>query len=423
MKKYVLLFTLLMGGLYSYSQNLDNVRKLLILKQYEKAKPEIDTYLSDPKNAAKAEAWYYKAFIYNTVARIPTKTVAESLGLYQTAYDALKKYAELDPKAPLTTEENNATAYNIYYGFYDMGIKTYNEKNFSESFNLFKKTLEVHDYIYGKKLPGAVGLTFTSHDTDVVWNLAILANELKNKNDALVYYQKIADAGLKDEKYATAYDELVLKYKREKNAEQFAKYVAAAKKNYPVDLPYWENQEIEFALIDLENEALFAKYEELTQKLPNNYPVFYNYAVEIDKFLNTSAATGKNTEAYRKKINELFKKALAIKSTTEVNLQLANLYYSKAYDFQEQAGKIKGTKPAEVKLKNELTASAKTSMSDAIPYAEEAVKQLATLKEYKFGDKVNYKLALEILSNAYKMSGNAAKAAEYEKKKAEVDKL
>lgn len=423
MKKYLLLITLLLGGLYSSSQDLNELKKLVILKQYEKAKLEIDNFLSNEKNAAKAEAWYYKAFIYNSLGRGETKPVAESKTLYLGAFDAIKKYTAVDPKAPLTTEEQHSTVFNIYYGLYDLGIKTYNEKNYSESFELFKKTLEVHDYVYDTKLIGPGNLKFSAHDTDIVWNLAVLANELKKKDDVLIYYKKIADADLSDAKYAGAYDDLVLKYKREKNAELFAKYLAAAKKHYPVDLPYWENQEIDFAIKDLEDEALLNKYEELTKNHPGNYVVFYNYGIEVDKFINSQAAAGKDIPAYRNKMIELFKKANSIKSTIEGNLQLANIYYSKTYDLQEQAGKIKGTKPAEVKLKNELQASIKSTMAEAIPFAEEAEKQLAALKEYKFTDKANYKLAIEILGNAYKMSGNAAKAAEYEKKKAEVEKL
>ncbi len=62
-------------------------------------------------------------------------------------------------------------------------------------------------------------------------------------------------------------------------------------------------------------------------------------------------------------------------------------------------------------------------MASTIPYAEEAAKLLAAYTEYKFADKTNYKLALEILSHAYKMGGNAAKVAEIEKKRAEVEKL
>jgi len=423
MKKYVLPVVLLMASYCASSQDLKSISLNVTLNKFDQAKTEVDTYLASEKNAGKPDGWYYKAYIYNSLGRVATKPLAESKSLYQSAFDAIKKYAELDPKQPLTTEEKNSTIFNIYYGEYDLGIKTYNDKNLEESFECFKKALEVHDYIYSKNITGPNNLKFSAHDTDAVWNLAIIANTLKKKDDAAFYYKKIADADLGEEKYATAYDELVLKYKREKNAELFEKYLAAAKKHYPIDMAYWENKEIEFALADLEGEAMLNKYEELTKKLPNNYIVFYNYAVEIDKFLGTDAANGKDVATYKTKIEELFKKSIAIKSTIEGNLQLANLYYSKALDQQEKAARIKGTKPVEIKAKNDVLASMKATMNNTIPYAEESARLLGELKEYKFRDKENYKLAMEILVNAYKMNGNAAKLAEYQKKKAEVDKL
>jgi tetratricopeptide (TPR) repeat protein len=423
MKKYLLLVTLVVGGLCSYGQDLKNITLYVTLNKFDQAKTEVDSYLANEKNAAKPDGWYYKAYIYNSLGRAADKPIAANKAMYQAAFDAIKKYAVLDPKTPLTTEEKNSTVYNIYYGYYDLGIKTYQDKNLEESFSCFKSALDVHDYIFEKKLTGPKDLKFSAHDTDVVWNLAIIANTLKKKDDAAFYYKKIADADLGDEKYATAYDELVLKYKREKNAELFAKYIAAAKKHYPIDLPYWETKEIEFALDGLEKEALFNKYEELTKSLPNNYVVFYNYAVDLDKYINSADAQGKDITESKKKIEELFRKAVSLKSTVEGNLQLANMYYSKTFDIQERAAKIKGTKPQELKVKNDLLASVKATMSQAVPYAEEAARLLAQMKEYKYTDKANYKLALEILSNAYKMGGNTAKFAEIEKKRVEVDKL
>lgn len=426
MKKYLLAIALFMASNYAWSQDLKSISINITLKKFDDAKTEIDKFLAVEKNAAKPEGWYYKAFIYNTLARGPKKTVAESKSLNEGAYAAIKKYAQVDPKMALTKEENNSTLFNLYYSFYDLGVKMYNEKKYAEAFDFFKNSLDVHDYGLANNLNGPGTLKFATHDTDLVWNIAVLANELKKKDDALFYYKKIADANLGDEKYANAYDELVKKYKAEKNTELFNKYISAAKKYYPVDIPYWESKEIDFALADLENEPLLNKYEELTKTLPNNYIVFYNYAVEIDKFIGTDAAKGKDAAtmaAYKTKIEELFKKAVAIKPTIEGNLQLANLFYSKTYELQERAAKIKGTKPAEVKAKTELQAAIKASMNEAIPYAEEGARLLGGLKEYKFSDKANYKLALEILSNAYKMNGNTAKFAEIEKKRAEVEKL
>jgi hypothetical protein len=423
MKKYLLVLSLLSGALYSTAQDLDNIKKMILLNKFEQVKPDIDSYLSNEKNAAKAEGWYFKAYTYNSLGRVATRPLTESKNLFTGAFDAVKKYAQLDPKMPLTVEEKNSTIFNIYYGLYDLGIKAYNDKNYEESFDAFSKTLGVHDYIYDNKLYGPENLKLPAHDTDLVWNLAVLANELKKKDMTLVYYKKIADAGLSDEKYASAYDELVVKYLKEKNAEMFATYLAAAKKHYPIDQPYWEMKEIEFALADLEDEALLNKYEELTKTLPNNYVVFYNYAVDMDKFITSDAAKGKDVNAYKSRIEELFKKAVSIKSTLEGNLQLANLYYSKTFEINERIAKIKGTKPAELKVKNDLIAESKTITLASINYADAAIKLLAELKEYKFTDKSNYKLALEILEHGYKTTGNAAKLAEVQKKKLEVEKL
>lgn len=422
MKKNVLFLIMVFGALAGRGQSLDDVKKFIILTQYDKARPEIDKYLSDPKNAAKADGWYYKAFTYSNLARKADKPLAESKALNQAAYDAIKKYMELDSKAPLTTEENNSTIYNLYYSYYDLGVKTYNEKNFQESYDLFKSTLDVHDYVYSHNLNGPNGLKFSAHDTDIVWNLAVLGNELKKKDEVIEYYKKIADQDLGDDKYAEAYDELVKKYKREDNKELFAKYMDRAKKHYPTD-PYWEAVEIEFAVKGLEGEDLFKAYETLSSSHPNSYMVFFNYGYELDKFIYSADAKGKDISAYKKKIPELFMKAISINSTVDANMLLTNFYYNASYDILDEANKIKSTKPEDIKKKNELLALSKSTASECIPFGETTIKLLAELKEYKSSDKVNYKQMLDILATVYKQNGNAAKAAEYEKKKAEVEKL
>jgi len=224
MKKYVFVIMLVFGSLYVSSQELPaDIRFMIEAKQFDKAKEGINKFIADPKNAANTTAWYYKAYVYSALARDPKKTVAEAKSLNDEAFVALKKYTEIDTKATLTKEENNSTLFNIYFSYYDLGVKLYTEKNFSESYNLFRNSLDVHDYGVAKNLNGPGTLKFAVHDTDLVWNLAVLANELKKKDDAMIYYKKIADADLKDEKYVTAYEEMIVKYKNEKNAELFNK--------------------------------------------------------------------------------------------------------------------------------------------------------------------------------------------------------
>ena len=423
MKKYFLLLILVLGTLIGKTQDINLIITMIKLRQYDKAKPELDKYLANEKNAAKADNWYYKAVVYNGLAvQDTTKPVPQRKTLNQEAYEALKKYMEMDAKAPLTTEEKNTTIYNLYYVFFDLGVKMYNAKNFPESYDLFNSTLNVHDYVYSHNLSGPNGLKFSAHDTDVVWNLVIIGNDLKKRDDVLTYYKRIADADLADEKYAEAYDELIKKYKKEDNKELVAKYLDKAKKHYPAD-PYWESLGIEFAVKGLENEELFKKYDELIVSYPNNYMLNYNYGHDLDRFVYSADSKGKDIAAYKKKIPELYKKAISINSTIEANILLSNFYYNSSFDLIDEAQKIKSVKSEDVKKKNELMALSKSALTQSIPSGEEAVKLFAALKEYKTSDKVNYKQVLDILSAAYKQNGNAAKAAEYEKKKAEVDKL
>lgn len=422
MKCKLLALAFVLVGLAGRSQDLDEVKKLMLLSQFDKAKTEIDKVMAVEKNKGKAPGWYYKAYIYSNLARQAGKSTDESRQFNQEAFDALKKYAELDPKVPLTTEENNSTLYNLYYGLYDLAIKVYNTKDYEKSCEIFKSTLAVHDYGYEHKLSGPNGLKFAAHDTDIVWNLAILSNELKRKDDALGYYQRIVDADLDDEKYAEAYDEVIKKYRKDGNKEMVAKYMARAKKHYPND-PYWEAVEIEFAVKGLEGEELFKAYEELLTTHADNYMVNFNYGYELEKFIYSQDAKGKDLSGYKKRIPELFKKAISIKSTIDANMLLANHYYNLSFDISDEANKIKGTKPDDVKKKNDLMATSKSTINEAIPYAETAVDLYGKLEKFKESDKVNYKQVLDVLSQAYKQKGDLKKSEEYNKKKAEVDKI
>ncbi len=423
MKIKILTIALVLLGLVSQGQDLEDIKKYVYLNQLDKAKPEIDKFLSNEKNATKVPAaWYYKAYLYGNLSRQAGKTPAESRNMAEEAFNAIKKYMELDPKAPLTTEENNSTLYNLYYGLYDLGVKMYTQKDYATSCDFFKQTLDVHDWAYAKGLNGPNGLKFAAHDTDIVWNLAVLSNELKRTDDALGYYKRIADAGLADEKYAEAYDELVKKYRKEGNKELFNKYVAVAKKNYPTD-PYWEAIEIEFAVKGLEGEEAFKVYEELIPSHPNSYMLYFNYGYELEKYIYSQDAKGKDISAYKKRIPELFKKAIEINSTIDANMLMANYYYNVSFDILDEANKIKGTKPDDVKKKNELMASSKATLLESQPYAEKAEELFSKLKEYKTSDKVNYKQVLDVLSAVYKQKGDLKKSEEYTKKKADVDKL
>ena len=427
MKRIILALAVLLGVQTLQAQDIEDVKKFIVLNRFDEAKPEIDKFLSNEKNAAKPTGWYYKAYIYSNLARQNGKSAADSKALNQEAFDAIKKYMQLDPKTTLTNEENNGTVFSLYNNYYSLGVKMYQDKDYESSCDFFKKTLEVHDYIYSKNLAAQNGFKFSAHDTDVVWNLAFLSAELSKRDttklpDLYNYYHKIADADLGDEKYVDVYDELVKKYRKEDNKEMFAKYIAQAKKHYGSD-PYWETIEIQYAVKGLEGETLFKKYEELLTTHPDNYMVNFNYGYELEKYIYSAEAKGKDISGYKKKIPELFKKAIALNSTITANFLLANHYYNSSFDIMDEANKIKSTKPEDIMKKNELLASRKSTILESEPYALKAAELFSQLKEYNESDKENYKQILGLLSTVAKQKGDLKKAEEYNSKKAEVDKL
>jgi len=107
MNKFFLLLAFSLVMTATYAQDIKEIRNFTLLGQTQKAKDLIDKYLAVPKNAAKAEGWYYKGFIYNQSSKDSTKSLAESAAMKATAFEALKKYREMDPKAELLAKQNN----------------------------------------------------------------------------------------------------------------------------------------------------------------------------------------------------------------------------------------------------------------------------------------------------------------------------
>jgi hypothetical protein len=421
MKKITMALLLLAGVFTAGAQDMKQIEIEVLSKQYVKAKASIDKFLAVPANATKPEPWYYKAYVYNALTRDSARSTAQNRAMNAEAYAALQKYRELDAKAKLTGEEENTTYYNIYYSYYDLGIKAFGSKDYPESYNNFKNALEVHDFLYNNKLNGPKGLHFAQHDTDVIWNLVVLGNELKKDQDVAGYYQRIADAGLSDEKYFEAYQGMLNQYKG-KDRAQFKKYLEKGKQLYPKN-DYWEAIDIENEVDGLEKEPLFKKYDELLASYPKSYVLNFNYGLDLTKYLNSDEAKASpQYAAYREKLPQLFKTAVSVNSTADANMLLAQFYYNNYFDLGDSARAVKGTKPADVKKKETLNAAAKSSMNMSIAPALEAARIYNESKELKGSAKANLKLSYEILASAYKLENNAAKAAEYEKLKSELEK-
>ncbi len=422
MKKFSLLALLAISVNIVAAQDIDEIKKYAILNQTEKAKDAVDKFLAVEKNAKKPEGWFYKGFIYNQASKDTSKTIEQSGALKAQAFDALKKYREIDPKAELLKEQNNSPLFDLYVGYSsDLGVKAYTNKNIAGAFDNFKQALEVHDYIVANSLTGANGFKFSALDTTLTLYAAITAGELKKADDAAVFYKKITDANAADAQYIDAYQVLAEYYKTKKDKAAFADILAKGRKFFPKNEEYWMALEIEDAIDGVAKPAVFQKYDELMVKHPDNYTLPYNYSVELYHYIYSDEAKNINTNEYKSKLVETAKKAIAIKSSLEANFLLANFLYNNAIDIADDGRKIKGTKPDDIKKKKALEAESIKSMNDAVPFAEAVETIFAGLAKPKSSEKVNYKQALVILKNIYEVKKDAVKMAAYDKKIKEVE--
>ncbi|MFM2358617.1 MAG: hypothetical protein RLY16_610 [Bacteroidota bacterium] len=416
MKRLLILAMMMVSAQLVSAQGIDEIRNLAILKQNDKAKEAVDKYLSVEKNAKKPDGWFYKGYILNEMSKDPAKTQDESSALKLEALETFKKYRSIDPKAVLMEEQTNSPYFDIYSGFAsDLGVKAYQDKNFAKAAEYFAKALDVHDYVYSLNIAGNNGFKFSALDTTLVLYTAIAAGEAKNSDMSITYYRKLIDANIAGEQYVDVYQQVAEHYKSKKDHANLIAILEKARQLYPANTEYWIALEIEDATADVEKPALFQKYDELAAKFPNNYTIYYNQAVEIFRYVYSEEAKGQNTNDLKAKLTDCLNKSIAIKSTVDANFLMANFLYNYSIDISDEAKKIKGPKPDDLKKKKEMNERSTKVMNDAIPYAEKVVELFKAVAKPKSQDKINNRQALILLRNIYEVKKDQVKADMYDK--------
>ena len=129
-----LIFTTLLAFLAFniYAQSIDDIKDLVGKQQWDKAKDQVDKYVANDKTSKKADGWFYKGVVYNELAKSEKfKSLLGGTDGRMEAFNALKKYLELDPKNILGTLEQNVRFFDIYNGYFDIAANSFNSKNYN----------------------------------------------------------------------------------------------------------------------------------------------------------------------------------------------------------------------------------------------------------------------------------------------------
>lgn len=409
MRKLILSAFFMAAGTALFAQNLNDVQEKISKGKYDEAKEKIDKVLTDPKGQKNANAWYYKGVVYNELAKDSTK---KDMDYRMEAFNAFKKYQEMDPKNVLMTLEQNGRLFQIYEGYYNQGIQAFNAKNYEKAFSDFRNALTVKDYVYGKKYE-INGFSFPAIDTQLV-NLAGSAGMLAKQEDAAIpYFTILADAKLKGDDFKDIYPILVDYYSRKNDATNKAKYLALGQELYPEN-PYWLQSQLEAAGED--KGKRLDLYKELVAKNPNNADLATDYSVELfnyiygkDKPASYDQRKAELTTALQAAIN-------ANPESAQANFVMTQHISNDIYDMQQDYQAIKGTKPEDVKKKQELNKKIEARYEDLYKYANTAVQQYEKMPELKAVDKANYRSVLNQMVDYYTMKKQADKAKVYNDK-------
>ncbi|ULQ53967.1 hypothetical protein [Flavihumibacter fluvii] len=425
MKKF-LLTTLLASSILAVSaQSLEKAKDLLKSKKLGDAKTQIDQFLAVEKNAKNGEGWYTKAKIYSEIAQDAALAAANPNARW-TAFEALKQYVTLDEKGQLVLMQldNYKPIMDIYQGYFKAGAEEYNSNKFEPAFEDFKNCLAVSEYMTSKKW------STISLDTTVILYAGISAEKSNKRDEAAIYYGKLAEAKVTGEGMVEIYKWLVDHYYNQKKDEASAnKYLALGKEVFPKD-QFWAIYELDMARDKGDKAELYKKYEAVLAADPANTSVRYNYAVEMyqEAYKPDIAQRPANSAEMVVKVDENLKKVIAEKPDyAAAYLVLGQIQYNQGVDYNNQNKAIRPPqggklKPEELKKKEELRGLITQKFDAAIPYFEKVDEILGNKGKLKMDEKGYLKDAYDLLITIYDNKGNKEKLKVYEEKFNNVDK-
>jgi len=389
----LLLSTLFAAALLSAkAQNLDDVQEKMSKGKWDEAKERIDKILADTKNQGKANPWYYKGKIYSELARMDT-TGTYKQDLSREAFEAYKKYQQLEPKNTMMLLEQNVGLFQLYDLLYNRGVKNYNKKDYTAAFNDFKGALDVGSYTREKGFEYN-GFKVPDLDTSLIQLTATAAYMAKDEQQAAAYYEKLADARLNDkdsrEVYVFLYD-----YYQKKNDPKADKYLKLGKELFP-DESYWIS--LEFGDTGDDKEKRIARYQEMLQKYPGNTLLTLDYAIEMFNYTYSYDKKPSDYAARQDKLRQALEQAISAQPNSALaNYVMSQHIYNEIYDLEEAQRAIKGTTAADQAKKKDLTAKLDKKYEDLYTYSQKAYDLYTSDNSMKAQDKANYRKVINQL--------------------------
>ncbi|TXH21157.1 MAG: hypothetical protein E6Q95_04370 [Chitinophagaceae bacterium] len=416
MKKIGLLTIVSFFALASFAQKYDEIKGLMAIGQYTKAKDLFEKNSTHKKFYEKPEGYMIKAALFSALS-LDSSFKSQSASMVATAEEAFSQYKTMDPSTKLLSDPVYQNApYYIYASYYNDGVTDLNGNKNEEAFTKLVKAVELSDYLIEKKiqLHGPI-------DTAINYYVIVLADIIHNNDALLKYGKRFADMKINSSKdYENVYQGLVRYYAVNNDDANFDKYKALGKELYPQS-DFFNYSKVDFALgVSSNFNDKLKNLENIISKDPNNYNAILSMSELIFDTLNSrkeGAVLPANADELEAKLLPALIKANELKPTElQPLLLLGDHYTTKSNRILEKKSAAenevtkKGSKAtaADKKIVSDLNKEYMAQYEKAVQYFEKTLPIFESTKDMSKVVKNQYKIAVGIIADYWGMKRDAS---------------
>ncbi len=378
-------------------------------QNYDEAKENIDKALSNPETKEKPKALFAKAQIYLKMQEIEKY---KSTAPYREAAQALYKLAEVKGDFEKGTVDQLLLV--CAANFYNDGVRMYNDKKFTESTEMMKNVIKIHDIDQGKRFEKIHFL-----DTPAANAYQTMANSVYfsgKYEESIPLLLKVKNNDIT--RTASVYACLIDAYNKTSKTTEANALIAEARKAFPNDVTI-RNYELNYFITSGKQDELLKKLEEAAAKEPENSDIIFNLGTTYLGMANPK--DGKkpaNAADLVAKAEDAFTKAVKIApDNAGYNYNFGALYFNQATDFNDQMNAITGTSDADQKKYDGFKASRDAMFGKSMPYFEKAYSVLlANENNLKGEDMKTFKQSILALKEVYARQSKLDKSKEMKTK-------
>ena len=403
MKKIFLTFALALCIFYLNAQDEAVVQLYATQKKWDKAKEEVDKWLSDSKLKTKDKqtALLWKMMVYSNLYADSALTSKYPDANIQ-ALDAFNQYQALDPTLKQLKDQSFFASGigNLYSGSFNKGKDFFQAKQWDSAFKYFSESEQLGTFLLANKLSTSTATV----DTLTVLYTGFSAQNAKHMDSAVKYYQKLADIKVNGPDYEDIYKFLIEYSSQQKNDTAFKKYLALAKELYPNDNAAWSQYEMTAVTANASLPELLQKYQQdaAAGNMTEDKLIAYAEALATTDKAQLDALDSTQQMNIKVAAAQAFEKAFALNDTMGLYAFNAGVIYYGIYSDLDDRYSANRGEGAALKAKREAITKQEAAYADtAAQWLEKAYPVLKAKQDRTRPETASLNRTVDYLANIY----------------------